>query len=57
MVRVVPSRLAADAPAFLVYGIGGLAVPLVLLITWMRVRMPHADTRIVVGETAGAARK
>jgi len=44
-------------PAFLVYGIGGLAVPLVLLITWMRVRMPHADTRAVVSETAGAARQ
>ena len=44
-------------PAFLVYGIGGLAIPLVLLITWMRVRMPHADTRAVTGETARAARK
>jgi len=43
-------------PAFLVYGIGGPAVPLVLLIRWMRLRMPHADTRAVVGETAGAAR-
>jgi hypothetical protein len=41
-------------PAFLVYGIGGLAVPLTLLITWMRLRMPHVDTRAAVGEAAGA---
>jgi Mg2+ and Co2+ transporter CorA len=41
-------------PAFLVYGIGGLVVPLVLLITWMRLRMPHVDTRAAVGQAAGA---
>jgi len=40
-------------PAFLALGIGGLAIPLVLLVTWMRVRMPHVDTRIPVNETAG----
>ena len=40
-------------PAFLALGIGGLAIPLVLLVTWMRVRMPHVDTRISVDETAG----
>jgi len=28
-------------------------VLLVLLITWMRLRMPHADTRAAVGEAAG----
>ena len=30
-------------PAFLVYGLGGLAVPLVLLFSWLRFRMPRAD--------------
>ena len=39
-------------PAFLIYGIGGLVVPLVLLITWMRLRMPHVDTRAAAGEAA-----
>ena len=31
-------------PAFLFYGIGGLAVPLVLLFSWLRLRRPHPDT-------------
>jgi magnesium transporter len=31
-------------PAFLFYGIGGLAVPLVLLFLWLRLRRPHPDT-------------
>ena len=43
-------------PAFLVYGIGGLAVPLALLITWMRVRMPQVDTKVPVDEAAGTRR-
>jgi magnesium transporter len=30
--------------AFLFYGIGGLAVPLVLLFLWLRLRRPHPDT-------------
>ena len=30
--------------AFLVYGIGGLAVPLVLLFLWLRLRRPHTST-------------
>jgi len=30
--------------AFLVYGIGGLAVPLVLLFLWLRLRRPHPRT-------------
>ena len=30
--------------AFLVYGIGGLAVPLVLLFLWLRLRRPHSST-------------
>ena len=29
---------------FLIYGIGGLAVPLVLLFLWLRLRRPHAST-------------
>jgi len=29
-------------------------VPLVLLITWMRLRMPRVDTRAAAGEAAGA---
>jgi magnesium transporter len=30
--------------AFAVYGIGGLAVPLTLLVLWLRLRTPHART-------------
>ena len=30
--------------AFLFYGLGGLAVPLVLLFMWLRLRRPHPDT-------------
>jgi magnesium transporter len=30
--------------AFVIYGIGGLAVPLALLAVWLRLRMPHAST-------------
>ncbi len=30
--------------AFLVYGIGGLAVPLVLLFLWLRLRRLHTST-------------
>jgi magnesium transporter len=40
-------------PAFLVYGIGGLALPMAALITWMRVRMPRVDTSLA-GDPAGA---
>jgi len=31
-------------PAFVIYGIGGLAVPLALLFMWLRHRMPTADS-------------
>jgi len=41
-----------DLPAFIFYGIGGLAVPMVLLFSWLRFRMPKADTG-AVGEAAG----
>ncbi len=39
-------------PAFIFYGIGGLAVPLVLLFSWLRFRMPQADAS-AAGEAAG----
>jgi magnesium transporter len=41
-------------PAFAVYGVGGLAVPMALLISWMRLRMPRADTRVALAQGAGA---
>jgi magnesium transporter len=43
--------------AFIVYGLGGLAVPLVLLISWMRLRMPRVDRRAAVGEAAPAGHR
>ncbi|HEY2305201.1 MAG TPA: magnesium and cobalt transport protein CorA [Streptosporangiaceae bacterium] len=39
-------------PAFIVYGLGGLAVPMVLLFSWLRYRMPNADTS-AAGKAAG----
>ncbi len=42
--------------AFIVYGLGGLAVPLALLFWWLRARMTHADTSAAPGEPAGAGR-
>jgi magnesium transporter len=41
-------------PAFIVYGVGGLAVPMALLISWMRLRMPRVDTRVALAHGAGA---
>ena len=43
--------------AFMVYGLGGLAIPLALLFWWLRVRMPHADTGAAAEEPAGAGRR
>jgi magnesium transporter len=40
--------------AFIIYGLGGLVVPLALLFWWMRARMPHAETGTAAGEPAGA---
>ena len=40
--------------AFIVYGLGGLAVPLALLFLWLRLRTPRPDTRAAVSERAGA---
>jgi magnesium transporter len=37
-------------PVFLILGVGGLVVPLVALVTWMRLRMPHADIKAALGE-------
>ncbi len=39
-------------PAFIVYGLGGLAVPLVLLFSWLRFRMPKADSGVAADEPA-----
>jgi magnesium transporter len=40
-------------PAFIFYGIGGLVVPIVLLFSWLRYRMPRADAPAPSGEAAG----
>jgi magnesium transporter len=40
-------------PAFIFYGIGGLVVPIVLLFSWLRYRMPAADATAPSGEAAG----
>jgi magnesium transporter len=37
-------------PVFLILGVGGLLVPMVALLTWMRLRMPHADISAALGE-------
>ena len=42
--------------AFIVYGLGGLVVPLTLLILWLKLRTRRADGDAGVGEAAGAAR-
>jgi magnesium transporter len=43
--------------AFIVYGLGGLAVPLALLFLWLRLRMPHEEPGAAVGEPAGVGRR
>jgi magnesium transporter len=40
-------------PEFILYGIGGLAVPMVLLFSWLRYRAPNADANAAAGEAAG----
>jgi magnesium transporter len=40
-------------PAFVVYGIGGLAVPLTLLFSWLRYRMPKAKASAKADVAAG----
>jgi magnesium transporter len=46
-------RHIASLPAFIVYGIGGLAVPLGLLYWWLRFRMPKTGDGQAAGEAAG----
>jgi magnesium transporter len=50
-------RHISSDTAFIVYGLGGLIVPLALLFWWLRVRMPHADTSAAAGEPASAGRR
>jgi magnesium transporter len=40
-------------PAFIVYGIGGLVVPLALLYWWLKFRIPKTDDGAATGEAAG----
>jgi hypothetical protein len=41
----------------MVYGLGGLLIPLTLLFWWLRARMPHADTSAAAAEPAGTRRR
>jgi len=43
--------------AFIIYGLGGLAVPLALLFMWMRLRMHHEESGAAAGEPAGAGQR
>jgi magnesium transporter len=43
--------------AFIVYGLGGLLVPLALLFLWLRQRMQQADTGAAGGGPAGAGQR
>jgi len=47
-------RHISTETAFIIYGLGGLIIPLALLFWWLRVRMPHADAGAAAGEPAGA---
>ena len=42
--------------AFIVYGLGGLVVPLGLLFLWLRLRMRRPDSDAGVSQAAGGAR-
>jgi magnesium transporter len=46
-------RHISSYSAFLVYGLGGLVVPLALLFWWLRLRTSKADTSAVAGEVSG----
>jgi magnesium transporter len=50
-------RHISSYTAFIVYGLGGLIIPLALLFWWLRARMPHADTGAPAGEPSGAGRR
>jgi len=43
-------------PAFLIYGVGGLAVALVVLVLWLRLGMPRSDTGAVARQDAPPGR-
>lgn len=43
----------ASLAAFLIFGIGGLAVALALLLSWLRVHRSKTDTSAAAGEAAG----
>jgi magnesium transporter len=43
-------RHIASYTAFIVYGLGGLVVPLALLFLWLRLRTPHANTGAAIGD-------
>jgi len=47
----------ASYAAFMVYGLGGLIVPLVLLISWMRLQMPRVDARAAASKAAAAGHR
>jgi magnesium transporter len=50
-------RHISSYTAFIVYGLGGLIIPLALLFWWLWARMPHADTGAPASEPAGAGRR
>jgi len=48
-------RHISSYTAFMVYGLGGLIVPLSLLFLWLRLRMPRSEGGTTDGAAAGAA--
>ena len=40
-------------PEFVIFGIGSIVLALVILLSWLRLRMPRADTSIAAGQAAG----
>jgi magnesium transporter len=46
-------RHISSYTAFIVYGLGGLVVPLALLFWWLRLRTSKADSSAVAGEASG----
>ena len=48
-------RHISSYTAFMVYGLGGLIVPLALLFLWLRLRMPRSEGGTTDGAAAGAA--
>jgi magnesium transporter len=42
----------SSLPAFLIFGIGTIVLALVLLLSWMKLRMPRANTSTPAGEAA-----